>query len=78
MNYPQLLNSETGAEQNFSRIYGSNFMISLAISVAQGKKNLLLFHNFFLNKIVPWIFGKKIYEKVENSLVCMKLQLSFK
>lgn len=43
-NYPQLPNTYIGADQNLFRIYGNNLMLSLAVSMAQEKTKLLLFH----------------------------------
>lgn len=43
-NYPQLPNTYIGADQSLFRIYGNNFMLCLAVSMAQEKRKLLLFH----------------------------------
>lgn len=43
-NYPQLPNTYIGADQSLFRIYGNNFMLCLAVSIAQEKRKLLLFH----------------------------------
>lgn len=78
-NYPQLPNTQTGAEQNFlSTIYGNNFMLSLGISMAQKKKFVLLISLFFFSiKLLPWFLAKDLWES-EELAAYMKLELSFK
>ena len=76
-NYPQPPNTQTGAEQNFSTIYGNNFILSLVIFTVQ-KKIILLISLSFSYKIVPLIFGKISMRKWRSPWVYRKLKLSLK
>lgn len=78
-NYPQLPNTQTGAERNFFRIYGNNFMFSLlAISTAQEKNLLLILVIYFSIKLFSWFLAKRSSREWRTPWVCVKLELSCK